>query len=214
MDSQLLIELIGYAASALVALSLTLKNILRLRLVNLVGAFFFTLYGLALGAYPIVITNLIIIGINLYFIWQLLTASTYFRLLPVDPHSSYLASFLDFYAADIARFFPDFAYQASEAAKVILILRNMQPTGVLIGHQNGPDFMIELDYVIEGYRDFKSGQYVFRDSRQMFTDWGVRSLIATGRTPPHVRYLKRIGFQEISSQPARYRLDLNDTSQS
>lgn len=208
MDSQTLIEVIGYAASALVAVSLTMKNILYLRLMNLAGSFFFSVYGLALGAYPIVMTNFIIIGINLYFIFQLLTAKTYFRLLPVDPHSSYLASFLDFYAADIARFFPEFRYQASEAAKVILVLRNMQPTGVLIGQQQGEDFIIELDYVLEGYRDFKSGQYLFRDSRQMFIEWGVRNLIATGRIPSHARYLKRIGFHELPTQPAGYRMEL------
>ena len=53
MDTQFWFEMVGYAGSVLVAVSLMMKSLLRLRLINLVGAFFFTLYGLLSGAYAV-----------------------------------------------------------------------------------------------------------------------------------------------------------------
>jgi|ERR1051325_4597590 hypothetical protein len=50
-------ELIGYVASVLVAISLTMTSILRLRIINLTGSACFTLYGLLIGAYPVAIVN-------------------------------------------------------------------------------------------------------------------------------------------------------------
>ena len=62
MDTHLLYELIGYLASVLVALSLTMRSILRLRLINLLGAAFFTVYGLLITAYPVAFLNGLIVG--------------------------------------------------------------------------------------------------------------------------------------------------------
>jgi hypothetical protein len=52
MEASTLYELIGYAASVLVAVALTMRSVLRLRLINLVGAATFTVYGLLIHAYP------------------------------------------------------------------------------------------------------------------------------------------------------------------
>jgi len=59
-----IVETIGYAASIFVILSLMMTKIVRLRLVNLLGALCFVLYGLFLPALPIVLTNAAIIVVN------------------------------------------------------------------------------------------------------------------------------------------------------
>jgi len=55
MDRPLLLELVGYAASALIAISLMMSSILRLRLINLAGAAAFATYGLLIRAYPVAV---------------------------------------------------------------------------------------------------------------------------------------------------------------
>lgn len=65
------IEWVGYAASILVAISLTMTNIIKLRVINSIGCFLFVIYGLIVGAYPVAVANGIIILINLYNLYQL-----------------------------------------------------------------------------------------------------------------------------------------------
>ena len=62
------IEYLGYLASLLIVISLTMKNIMWLRIVNTLGCICFTMYGLVVGAYPVAISNAAIIVINLYYL--------------------------------------------------------------------------------------------------------------------------------------------------
>jgi hypothetical protein len=64
-------ELVGYAASILVACSLMLSNTRQLRLVNLAGALTFTAYGALVGAWPVLAVNLFITAVNVYYLVQM-----------------------------------------------------------------------------------------------------------------------------------------------
>lgn len=66
-----LIELYGYFGSALIAISLMMTNIVRLRIVNLIGAGLFASYGLIIAAWPVVILNVFIVLINAYHLRKL-----------------------------------------------------------------------------------------------------------------------------------------------
>lgn len=68
MNPTLAYEIVGYIASALVAVSLMMSSIFRLRVINLVGAALFTVYGLLIGAYPVAAMNLFIVLIDLYYL--------------------------------------------------------------------------------------------------------------------------------------------------
>ena len=65
------IELLGFAASALVVLSLSMKAMRPLRVVNAIGSVAFVGYGTALQAWPVVVTNAIIFVVNVQYLWQL-----------------------------------------------------------------------------------------------------------------------------------------------
>src|SRR5665647_3755253 len=62
--SPTMVELIGYAGSVLVVLSFTMRRIIPLRLVSVGGAIVTSVYGLLIHAWPVFITNLIIVGIH------------------------------------------------------------------------------------------------------------------------------------------------------
>ena len=66
-----LVEVIGYLASIVVLYSFTMKDVKKLRLVNMVGCLLFVIYGFMMPTIriglPIIITNAAIMGINTYY---------------------------------------------------------------------------------------------------------------------------------------------------
>ncbi len=64
-----LAEITGYLGSAVVLTSFLMRNMRTLRIVNTIGCGLFVLYGIFLEySWPIIITNVSIIAINLYFL--------------------------------------------------------------------------------------------------------------------------------------------------
>lgn len=66
-----LVEWIGYAASAFIVISLMMTSIIKLRIINSIGCLLFVIYGIYVGAYPVVISNAIIVLINIYNLYKL-----------------------------------------------------------------------------------------------------------------------------------------------
>jgi hypothetical protein len=65
-----LTEYIGYAASGLVLISFLMKDIRVLRIVNSVGCVLFIVYGLLLFSVPVIVTNVAIVIINLFYLFR------------------------------------------------------------------------------------------------------------------------------------------------
>ena len=202
MDSQLVLEIVGYAASVLVAISLMMSSILRLRIINLVGSLAFVAYGVLIRAYPVAVVNLLIVFINLYYLRQMLAAREFFTLLRVKPDSEYLRCFLDFYADEIRRFLPGFSYAPDERQLVFFVLRDMVPAGLFIGESRGDGALrVVLDFVIPQYRDFKTGRYLFQAQAAFFREQGITEIVSEPGSRRHTEYLRRMGF--APADPAR-----------
>lgn len=198
MEPGQIYEIIGYIASVLIAVSLMMRSILRLRIINLIGALFFTAYGLLINAYPVAFVNFIIVLIDLYYLVQMLSTREFFRLLEVKHDSDYLREFLDFYREDIRRFQPDLALELTPDHLVFFVLRNMVPAGLVIGAPppGGADgyLLLQLDYAIPGYRDLKIGRFVFQTRAADFIARGIHTICSTPGAPAHLRYLRQMGF--------------------
>ncbi len=65
------IEWVGYLASVLIAASMFMKDIVKLRFMNLVGSLCFVIYGIVIGAYPVAVTNIVIVVVNLYYLYKM-----------------------------------------------------------------------------------------------------------------------------------------------
>lgn len=62
-------EIVGYLASLIVLISFLMKNIKTLRIINSIGCVLFVAYGILLNfSIPIVITNVAIVAINIYYL--------------------------------------------------------------------------------------------------------------------------------------------------
>ncbi len=210
MSASAIYELIGYLGSGLVVASLSMKSILRLRLVGLAGATVFSTYGALIGAYPIVITNLVIVGIHVYFLRQLLGSKPVFTVLEVRQGSRYLEHFINHYAEDIRNFLPDFHYEPRADRYRAFILRDMVPAGLFICDTDGTETgQVQLDYVIPAYRDLKVGRFLYSSNSSIFADPRITHLESPPGTPKHSGYLERIGFRPVDGQDI-YRLRLAD----
>jgi hypothetical protein len=64
-----LTDWIGYLASLVLMISFLMKNIIKLRIINSIGALLFIFYGIMLlTSWPIIITNIFILGVNIYYL--------------------------------------------------------------------------------------------------------------------------------------------------
>jgi len=188
------VEIIGYLGSILVAVSLMMKSLLRLRIINLFGALFFTIYGILLGAYPVAFLNGLIVCIDLYYLFQMWRQKDFFTFLEVSPKSEYLRAFVEFYRDDIIAIIPSYIYQPEEDLLCFFILRNLMPAGLFIAKLRGEEAHIQLDYVIPNYRDFQVARFIFEDNAAFFRQRGIRRFVSDGGSPIHQRYLEKMEF--------------------
>ena len=213
MSAEAIYELIGYLGSALIVASLSMKSILRLRLLGLAGAITFTTYGFLISAYPIVITNGVIIGIQLYFLRKLLGSTPVFTVLEVRQGSRYLERFIEYYSDDIHNLLPGFNYQPQPNRYRAFILRDMVPAGLFIADIDGSDTVhLQLDYVIPAYRDMKVARFLYSSSSSIFADPRITYVESPPGSARHSEYLRRMGFKQVTGADGRdtYRLRLAD----
>ncbi len=190
------IEIIGYLASVIIAISMVMSSLLKLRIINLVGAILFAVYGFMLKAYPVGVLNTFIAIVDIYYLSRMFLKKEYFKVLYVRPNNYYLITLLEFYIEDIRKFYPNFSYKPEMNTVSFFILRNMQVAGVFLAHEIDKDkLFIGLDYAIPDYRDFKLGRYVYQ-SAAIFKEKGIRQLHSEVHSTTNKKYLKKMGFVE------------------
>lgn len=198
-------ELIGYLASALVAVSLLTSNVLRLRVLNLAGAVVFVIYAGLTRAWPVLAVNLFVAGIDLWHIIALKSKTDVFKLMPVGEGDPLLANFLAYHARGIWEFFPDFDLKGLKEPRCVFILRNLLPVGLFVYTEEKPEVRIRLDYVAEDYRDLKSARFLFNRSHASETFAGFTHFCAAAASEKHAGYLRRLGFEESPDHPGTFR---------
>jgi hypothetical protein len=208
METTLVYEIIGYVASVLVAVSLMMSKILTLRVVNLVGAATFAVYGWLIGAAPVAAMNAFIVLINIWYLAQMFRTRSYFKLLEVRPDDEYLLQFLRFYQKDMLTTQSGVKLHPDEGDLCVFILRDMVPAGLLVG-QAGADgvLKVDVDYVIPAFRDFKTGDFLFGDNKAFFREHGISVVRAYTDAAIHKQYLMRMGFS-AEDRPGWYRREI------
>jgi hypothetical protein len=191
------LEWFGYLASVVVAISLLMGTIVKLRTYNLIGASLFSLYGFLIGALPVAFLNGFIALINIYYLVRIYHRKEYFRVIPLTQPSPYLVAFIDFYKAEIQQFFPNFVSLPADAQINYAVLRNMAVAAVVVGREiEKGTAEIVIDFAVPEYRDLKPGLHIFKHDTSFFTNRGISKLVCTSYSLEHAKYLKRIGFTE------------------
>lgn len=194
------IQIIGYIASVIIAVSMTMSSIVKFRWINLAGAVTFSTYGFLLGAVPVGILNGFIVVVDVYYLIRIYSKKELFSVLEVQKNSKYLLEFLKFHNKDIQKYLPGFEYKPQLNTISFYILRNMVVAGVFLAHPEGDDVLkVGLDYVNPQYRDYRNGKYVYHWLRNKLLEAGFKTIRAYGFSAQHIKYLKKMGFHETAN---------------
>ena len=200
------LEAFGYAASVVVAISLMMGSLLKLRWWNLLGAGAFALYGLLIKAYPVAVLNGFIALADVYYLIQMYHRREHFQAIPLDEASPYLATVLAAHREEIDRIFPGFQAKANRRLG-LCVLRDLTPASFLLGTPAEDSTLdIDLDYALPSYRDLRPGGFLFREAKHLFQERGLSRLRARTADRAHADYLRKVGFRE--TEPQTFLLDL------
>ncbi len=130
------IEIIGYIASAFVAISLLMVSIVKLRIYNLIGSVSFIVYGILINSIPIIVTNNFITLINLYFLIKMFRKNTkeFTYLNTNENRKMKLLDYIQEFKTDILKHYPLFNFETLELSfkdegKVYLALKGFMVVG-------------------------------------------------------------------------------------
>ena len=196
MDSNILLW-VGYAASAVIALSMTMNSIVKFRWINLLGASSFATYGFFIDAYPVMGLNGFIVAVDIYYLLKIYTQKHLFDTLEIRGDNKYLLKFLSYHKTEIQKFFPDFEYKPEINTVSFFVLRNMAVAGIFLAHREDNNVLkVGLDYVVPEYRDYKNGKYVYHRLKEGFIKDGYKKIIAEASSKTHIKFLKKFGFKK------------------
>jgi hypothetical protein len=191
------LDLLGWAGSALLIVSLLQARVLRFRTLNLVAGLMLVLFNALIGVWPMVAMNLATSCINVWFIVRLLRdrhREAAFHVLAVHSDDAYLAYVLSVHRTDVLRHQPDFSWDGVPRAdrRPFVILKGDETVGVVIIRAEGEVAHVELDYVTRRFRDFSPGEFVWRESGLLRGLGITRVVTSPAMLDP---YYERVGFR-------------------
>lgn len=194
----------GYLASLLLALGLLVSNDIKFRWLNSGGCVAFIIYGVLLNAIPIILTNGILLAINLVWLYKIYNRQELFELLEFDTGGIMVDRFLAFYQNDTEKFFPDFRREQLEGNLNFVVLRDLVIANIFSASvkENG-DAEVILNYTVPKYRDFKVGRFIFDKEKKYLLSKGVKRIVYhTVANRNHRRFLGVMQFttETISGQ--------------
>ncbi len=203
-------EIFGYLGSALIAASMLMNNIWKLRWLNMSGAILFAVYGVAINSLPIILLNSFNTTVNIFSLLQISRKKNFFTLLPLlKMRTLFLENFLDYYKKDILKFFPDFDPSTITENNGFIILRNVVPVGLFIYEEKSDGIVeIKLDYIIPDYRDFKNVSFTLSSQAELLKQRGFQTFTTASNIGKHRKYLKKIGFTQSHDNPSSFRKDI------
>ena len=198
-------EVVGWAGSVLVVLSLMQARVWRFRVMNLVGAVLATAYNAVFGIWAFAAMNGAIAVIDVYWLWRLRRErgdEAVYAVVEVAPDDAYLRHVLGVHAADVARHrtadVP--AGEADGRELAFLVVRGDETVGVVLVRDAGDGTgVVVLDWVTPRFRDFTPGEFVYRHS-DVFAAHGLRRLVVPTTPPGSVGYLERVGFRQLDGR--------------
>ena len=192
------LDVVGWAGSALLVFSLLQARVLRFRVLNTVACLVLVFFNAMIGVWPMVAMNVVLAGINLFFIARMLRErgdERAYAVLAVREDDTYLQHFLAVHRADIDRFFPRFSGGTGDGRSTYLVQHGDETAGVIVVRDaGGGTAEVELDYVTPRFRDFSPGEFVWRRS-SVLRDRGFHRVITPARMV--APYYPRLGFRPL-----------------
>lgn len=190
MDTAMIIELVGYLGSFLVVVAMLMPSLVKLRVINSIGATVCLVYSLIIHAYSISIMNVCLIIINVYNLVKLSRTEKHFDLVEGEKDDTFMSYILNYYKEDIKNYFPQFDLDALKFNMSYIICCESVPAGFFLGQKNeNGEVEVILDYTTPAYRDCSVGTYL----HSKLPSKGVKKLVYKGSWEKTVPYLQKVG---------------------
>lgn len=198
--------IVGYLASLLLAISLLVSNDLKFRWLNTFGCLSFIVYGLLINAFPIIVTNSILLLINTFYLLKIYRQREDFDVLEFAYADPLIHKFFAFYKNDLAKYFPGFKPAENEKQIRFIVLRDMAIANIFIAEvMDDGTAVIKLNYTVPKYRDYKVGKFLFQKEQQLLITKGISRLVYTHiSNKQHESYLLKMGFRSAGIEGQSY----------
>ena len=186
----------GYLASLFLIIALLVNGDVKFRIYNILGTISFIIYGIIFSAWPVLLTNVILFFINIYYLRKLYAHKEDFELIEFSGNEKLALKFLHFYEADIKTYFPDYEETQLKGNLNFVVLRDLVIANIFSAQvlENG-DAVVVLNYTTKKYRDFKVGKFIFEREKQYLISKGIKRITYKhAANKSHTHYLKTLGF--------------------
>ena len=191
MDTQLILELMGYLSSIIVLISFLMSSVVKLRVINSIGCIVFVIYAILIKSYPTAFLNVCLIAVNVYYLVKLTKSDKHYTLVDTNVKDGSIAYFLSHYKNDIAVYYPGVHDLQENADAAYMVFCNGVPAGVLLGKkQEEGTLEVLLDYTTQEYRDCSVGVYLY----EQLPSLDVKKIYMKEASEKHVPYLNKMGF--------------------
>ena len=192
MDIKIILELIGYAGSLLVIVSMLMTSVVKLRIINTTGSVIFAIYAFCIKSYPTAAMQICLIIINVVSLYKLLSVKKNYSIIDLNNDDAFYAFFLKTYFLDIKKFFPA-PIPLNVNNQVYLVLCNSDPAGIFVAEPSSPESMkVIIDYTTPKYRDGSAGKFLYNHLASL----GLKKIQAESSNQAHQTYLKKMGFKQ------------------
>lgn len=191
MNTHMIVEAVGYIGSILVVISVLMTSLVKLRVVNSIGAFIFCVYALIIKSYPTALMNFSLVVINGYYLLCLSRKDKNYDFQEGTSEDTVLAYMLHYYREDIRQYFSGWKENMKEINAVYLVCSGGAPVGILLGKRKTAGILeIVLEYSTPAYRDCSVGKYLY----EKLAGKGIHTLQFPGNPGKHEDYLQKMGY--------------------
>ncbi len=188
----------GYLASVLLAISLLINNDLKFRWFNTGGSMAFIVYGILIHAFPVILTNAILLMINLFYLVRIYRTEEAFDLIEFRGGEQLVLRFLSFYSKDIALYFPSYVHEKEIPGNHLsfVVLRDLVIANIFVATlDEAGTAEVRLNYTVARYRDYKVGRFIFNRENKFLLSKGVQRLVyKQALNKQHERFIRVMGF--------------------
>ncbi len=190
------IPYIGYLASLCLIIALLVNRDIKFRWFTAFGNVFFICYAIFLFAIPVLITNSILLSIKIYYLLKIYRKKESFDLAEFGSNEILPKKYLDFYRADIADYFPTFREDQLKSNLNFVVTRDLAVANIFSANINSNgDALVDLNYTIQKFRDFKVGSFIFEKEKDFLTAKGVKRIVYIKvANKSHLDFLQANGF--------------------
>jgi hypothetical protein len=196
----------GYLASLCLIIALLVSNDLKFRWFNTLGNVFFITYAIILNAFPVLLTNLVLLGINIYYLIKVYRRQENFDMLEFTGDEKMAQKFLEFYQKDIANYFPGFDKACMQHNLNFVIIRDLVIANMFSASISPDgDATVALNYTLQKYRDYKIGTYIFEKERDHLIEKGIKRIVYKKvSNKNHRDFLTIMGFKKETAGNDEY----------